>query len=129
MRDVKNPDWASVIKMNPRNLFAPSVLNGVGLDEAAEADEGGEADVLDVVDTEFTVPEITVPEEITSWCRNDDEGSNVDLSVIKNIKPVEFEDVQLESDDDTDDDEAYINDGHVAPLGEVEVDDDQGFFV
>ena len=74
------------------------------------------------------MPEITVPEEITSWCRNDDEGSNVDLSVIKNIKPVEFEDVQLESDDDTDD-EAYINDGHVAPLGEVEVDDDQGFFV
>ena len=74
--------------MNPRNLFAPSILNGVGLDEAAEADEGGEANVLDVVDTEFTVPEITKPEAITSWCRNDDEGSNIDVLVIKNIKPI-----------------------------------------
>lgn len=129
MRDVKNPDWASVIKMNPRNLFAPSVLNGVGLDEAAEADEGGDADVLDVVDAEIIVPEITVPEEITSWCRNDDEGSSVDASVIKSIKPVEFEDVHSESDDDIDDDDAYINDGHVAPLGQEELDDDNGFFV
>ncbi|KAM3277482.1 hypothetical protein ACQJBY_045397 [Aegilops geniculata] len=129
VRDVKNPDWAAVIKMNPRNLFAPSVLNGVGLDEAVEADEGGEADVLDVVDAEITVPKITVPEEITSWCRNDDEGSSVDVSVIENIKPIEFEDVQFESDDDTDDDEAYVNDGHVAPLGQEESDDDQGFFV
>ena len=74
------------------------------------------------------VLEITVPEEITSWCRNDDEGSNIDVSVIENIKPVEFEDVQFVSDDDTDDDEAYVNDGHVAPLGQEELDDDQGFF-
>ena len=115
--------------MNPCNLFAPSVLNGVGLDEAVEADEGGEADVLDVVDAEIIVPKITVPEEITSWCRNDDEGSSIDVSVIENIKPIEFEDVQFESDDDTDDDEAYVNDGHVAPLGQEELDDDQGFFV
>ena len=115
--------------MNPCNLFAPSVLNGVGLDEAVEADEGGEADVLDVVDAEIIVPKITVPEEITSWCRNDDEGSNVDVSVIENIEPIEFEDVQFESDDDTDDDEAYVNDGHVAPLGQEESDDDQWFFV
>ena len=129
MRDVKIPNWASVIKMNPRNLFAPSVLNGVGLDAAAEADEGGDADVLDVVDAEIVVPEITVPEEITSWSRNDEEGSSVDASVIQNIKPIEFEDVHFESDDDMDDDEAYINDGHVAPLGQEELDDEQGFFV
>ena len=64
MRDVKNPNWADVIKMNPHNLFAPSVLNGVGLDEAAEADKGGAADVFDVVNVEITVPEITVPEGI-----------------------------------------------------------------
>ena len=115
--------------MNPRNLFAPSVLNGVGLDEAVEDDEGGEADVMDVIDAEITVPKITLPEEITSWSRNDDEGSSVDVSVITNIKPIEFEDVQFESDDDTDDDEAYVNDGHVAPLGEEELDDDEGFFV
>uniref|UniRef100_A0A453BM79 Uncharacterized protein n=2 Tax=Aegilops tauschii TaxID=37682 RepID=A0A453BM79_AEGTS len=68
-------------------------------------------------------------EEITSWCRKDDEGSSIDVSVIENIKPVEFEDVQFESDDDTNDDEAYVNDGHVAPLGQEESDDDQGFFV
>jgi hypothetical protein len=60
-----------------------------------------------------TVPDIA--EEITSWCRNDVEGSSVDVSVIENIRPVEFEQVQYESDDDMDDNEAYINDGHVAP--------------
>ncbi|KAI4993495.1 hypothetical protein ZWY2020_007808 [Hordeum vulgare] len=100
-----------------------------GLDEAVKDDEGGEADVMDVIDAEITVPNITLPEEITSWSRNDDEGSSVDVSVIKNIKPVEFEDVQFDSDDDTDDDEAYVNDGHIAPLGEEELDDDEGFFV
>ncbi|KAI4975194.1 hypothetical protein ZWY2020_048801 [Hordeum vulgare] len=99
------------------------------LDEAAEDDEGGEADVMDAIDAEITVPNITLPEEITSWSRNDDEGSRVDVSVITNIKPVEFEDVQFKSDDDTDDDEAYVNDGHIAPLGEEELDDDEGFFV
>ncbi|KAI5001148.1 hypothetical protein ZWY2020_011107 [Hordeum vulgare] len=100
-----------------------------GLDEAIEDDEGGEADVMDVIDVEITVPNITLPKEITSWSRNDDEGSRVDVSVITNIKPVEFEDVQFKSDDDTDDDEAYVNDGHIAPLGEEELDDDEGFFV
>jgi hypothetical protein len=54
-------------------------------------------------------------EEITSWCRNDVEGSIVDVSIIENIRPVESEEVQIKSDDDTDDDEAYVNDGHVAP--------------
>ncbi|KAE8767600.1 hypothetical protein D1007_61020 [Hordeum vulgare] len=100
-----------------------------GLDEAVEDDEGGEADVMDVIDAEITVPNITLPEEITSWSRNDDEGSSFHVSVITNIKPVEFEDVQFESDDDTDDDDAYVNDVHIAPLGEEELDDDEGFFV
>ena len=49
--------------------------------------------------------------------------------VIDNIRPVEFEEVQIDYDDDTDDDEAYVNDGHVAPLGQEGLDDDQGFFV
>ncbi|KAE8773754.1 hypothetical protein D1007_53994 [Hordeum vulgare] len=99
------------------------------MESNADHDEGGEADVMDVIDAEITVPNITLPEEITSWSRNDDEGSSVDVSVITNIKPVEFEDVQFESDDDTDDDEAYVNDGHIAPLGEEELDDDERFFV
>ncbi|KAE8821786.1 hypothetical protein D1007_00196 [Hordeum vulgare] len=114
------------------NLYSfesPHAFESDGLDEAVEDDEGGEADVMDVIDAEITVPKITLPEEITSWSRNDDEGSSVDVSVITNIKPLEFEDVQFESDDDTDDDEAYVNDGHVAPLGEEELDDDEGFFV
>jgi hypothetical protein len=122
VRDVMNPDWASVIKMNPRNLFAPSAIN----EDTAVAD-GSEADVLDVGGAGITAPEST--EDITSWCRNDEQGSSVDVSVIENIKPVEFEDGQLEPDDDTDDDEAYVNDGHVAPLVQEDLDDGQGFFV
>ena len=53
---------------------------------------------------------------------------SIDVSVIENLRPAEFEEVQYESDDDTDDTEAYINDGHVAPLGQ-ELDDDEGFFM
>jgi hypothetical protein len=64
VRDVKNPDWATVVKMIRRNLFAPSAINGVDLDEAAEADEG-DANMLDTVDTKITLRDI--PEEITSF--------------------------------------------------------------
>ena len=129
MRDVKNPNWASAIKMNPRNVFSPSVLNGANLDDAAEGHERGDADVQDVADAGITVPEFDVPDEITSWCRNDDEGTHVDVSVIKSLRPAEFDEDQVEYDADTDDDEAYVNDGHVAPLGQDELDDDPGFFV
>ena len=86
MRDVKNPNWASAIKMNPHNLFAPSVLNGAKLDDATEGNEGGDGDVQDVVDVGITVPEFNVPDEMTSWCRSDDEGSNVDASVIHGVR-------------------------------------------
>ena len=51
------------------------------------------------------------------------------VSVIESIKHVEFDEDQVEYDDDTDDDDAYVNDGHVAPLGQNEFDDDPGFFV
>ena len=129
VRDVKNPNWASAIKMNPRNLFAPSVLNGANVDDAAEGNERANADVQDVVDAGITVPEFNVPDEMTSWCRNDDEGTSVDVSVIQSIRPAEFDEDQVEYDADTDDDEAYVNDGHVAPLVQDELDDDPGFFV
>ena len=74
MRYVKNPHWASAIKMNHTNFFAPSVLNGENLEDAAKGDErdGGDADVQDVVDAGITVPEFKVPDKMTSWCRNDD---------------------------------------------------------
>jgi hypothetical protein len=66
--------------------------------------------------------------------QNDDGGSYVDVSIIKNIKLVEFKYVHFESDDfesddDTNNDEAYINDDHVAPLEQEDMDDDHGFFV
>jgi hypothetical protein len=127
VRDVKNPNWASAIKMNPRNLFAPSVLNGANVDDAAEGSERAEADVQDVVDAGITVPEFNLPDQMTSWCRNDDEGTSVDVSVIQSIRPAEFDEDQVEYDADTDDDEAYVNDGHVAPLVQDESDDDLGF--
>ena len=52
-----------------------------------------------------------------------------DVSVIQNIRPAEFDKNQVEYDADTDEDEAYVNDGHVAPLVQDELDDDPGFFV
>ncbi|KAE8768721.1 hypothetical protein D1007_59760 [Hordeum vulgare] len=101
--DSRAHEWNALQKLSPAS---DSIDCSAGLDEAVEDDEGGEADVMDVIDAEITVPNITLPEEITSWSRNDDEGSSVD-----------------------DDDEAYANDGHIAPVGEEELDDDEGFFV
>lgn len=51
------------------------------------------------------------------------------FSVIQSIRPAEFDEDQVEYDADTDDDEAYVNDGHVAPLVQDESDDEPGFFV
>jgi len=51
VRDVMNPDWATLIRMNPCNLFAPSAIN----EEAAEADDG-EEDILDVGGAPITAP-------------------------------------------------------------------------
>ena len=118
--------------MNPRSLFAPSAANAEGLAEATEPAEAVEpsvadAHILDVGVGEIVVPNIT--EEITSWHRSGVEGSSGDVSVIENIKPVEFEEIQYESEEDMDEDEAYINDGHVAPLVQEEADDGQGIFV
>jgi hypothetical protein len=115
--DVKNPNWASAIKMNPCNVFAPSVLNDANLDDAAEGHEHADADVQEVADAGITVPEFDVPDAITSWCRNDDEGTHINVSFIKSLRPAEFDEDQVEYDADTDDDEAYVNDGHVGPLG------------
>ena len=116
-------------KMNPRNLFATSVLNGANVDDDAEGNERADADIQDVVDAGITVPEFNVPDDMTSWCRNDDEGTSIDVSVIQNIRPAEFDENQVEYDAHTDEDEAYVNDGHVAPLVLDELDDDPGFFV
>jgi hypothetical protein len=110
-------------------VFSPSVLNGANLDDAAEGPERGEADVHDVSDAGITVPEFDLPDEITSWCRIDDEGTHVDISVNNSLRPAEFDKDQVKYDADTDDDEAYVNDGHVAPLGQDELDDDPRFFV
>lgn len=94
VRDVKKPNWATVVQMNPRNLLAPSALNGEVLAEP-------NADIMDVGVGEMIVPNIS--EDITSWHRSGVEGANGDVSVIQNIKPIAYEEIQVESDDDADD--------------------------
>jgi hypothetical protein len=64
VRDVKYPNWASAIQMNPRNVFSPSILNGANLDDATEGHERGDADVQDIADAGIIVSEFNVPDEI-----------------------------------------------------------------
>ena len=63
VRDVKNPTWASAIKMNPHNLFSTSVLNGANVDDAAEGNERADTDIQDIIDAGIRSEERRVGKE------------------------------------------------------------------
>ena len=120
VRDVKKPNWSSVIKMKPRNLFSmPSTTTGEDLSET-------DADILDVGVREMTIPNAN--EDISSWSRSGVQGASGVVSDSQIIEPVDAPNDELESDDDDTDDDTYMNDGHVAPLV-AEESEDEGFFV
>ncbi|KAM3686845.1 hypothetical protein ACJW31_10G032700 [Castanea mollissima] len=111
-KDVENPNWCSVIKLRPRNLFAmpnreqevddendnsnyePYELNEV---LRSQHDMGGSKEGF---------------EDMTSWCRSDMEELGIEVSVDENIH---LEDDLLfdnnETDIEEDDDGIYILDG------------------
>ena len=98
-KDVENPNWCSVIKLRPRNLFAmpnreqevddendnsnyePYELNEV---LRSQRDMGGSEEGS---------------EDMTSWCRSDMEGLGIEVSVDENIH---LEDDLLSDNNETD---------------------------
>ena len=88
---------------------------------------GADADLFDIVVGDTNVPDIEG--DVESWSRSGMEGASGDASDIPKIPEVDPRDDELDSDSDSyDDDETYINDGHVPHLVLNESDDDE-FFV
>jgi len=121
VKSPKNPVWSTVVRIKPRNLFA--------MPEAPEGDNGGQID-LDSLDV--GVEDINVPytyENPTTWIRSDMEGLSIDVSVIEkaHAECQAEEPCDLEIDNFDEDDDTYIDDGHVAPVHSVGEQDDELF--
>ncbi len=123
VKGTNNPDWSTVVRIKPRNLFA--------MPDAPDKDIGGELDLdsLDVGVEDMNVAH--TEEDMTTWIRSDMEGVSGDVSVIEKAHAEcrDEEPCDLELDNDDEDDDTYIDDGHVAPVGSVGQDLDDEFFI
>lgn len=119
---AKKPDWRTVVRMKPRNLFAmPESAN-------SESEGGIDLDSLDVGVQDMIAS--GSHEVLMNWRRSDIEGVTGDASVIqKAIAESVDEPNDIGLADEEDDDDTYIDDGYVAPVhGSGQVADDD-FFV
>ena len=104
--------------MKPRTLFS--------MPEFEETEWQGQIDIdsLDVGVETMTIS--SQHEELTNWARNDLQGVTGDASIIKKAIPVPEPNDEDLVDEDDDNDDTYIDDGHVAPvnsLGQGQVDE------
>ncbi|WVZ52396.1 LOW QUALITY PROTEIN: hypothetical protein U9M48_003458 [Paspalum notatum var. saurae] len=106
-----------LLLIKPRNLFA--------MPEEPEGDNGGQIDLdsLDVGVEDMNVP--YTEENPTTWIWSDMEGLSIDVSVIEKARAEcqAEEPCDLEIDSFDEDDDTYIDDGHVAPVVTLLVDD------
>ena len=58
-------------------------------------------------------------EELTNWTRNDLQGVTGDASIIEKAIPVPEPNDEDLVDEDDDNDDTYIDDGHVAPVNSL----------
>jgi hypothetical protein len=121
MKSGKKPDWCSVVRVQPRNLFA--MPDGVG------TDADGEMDLESVVGVEDINLE-QQNEDVTTWSRSSLEGVSVDASVIEEAlataMPEPDHDDLIAEDEDPDD--TYIADGVIPPFSNLGEDSDDDFF-
>jgi hypothetical protein len=113
VKGANKPEWCTDVRLKPRNLFA--------MPEETEKENEGDIDVesLDVGIQDMAVS--CTHEELKNWRRPLVEGESGDASVINKalaeaVSKPNDSDLSDEEDDDT-----YINNGHVAPadsLGE-----------
>jgi hypothetical protein len=117
VKGVKKPEWCTVVRLKPRNLFA--------MPEGTEKENKEDIDVdsLDVI--EGMVVSHT-HEELKNWRRPLVEGESGDASIIEKVIAEAVTEPNDSDLSDEEDDDTYINDGHVAPadsLGEGSDDD------
>jgi hypothetical protein len=123
VKGTKNPKRSTVIRMKPRNLFP--------MPDAPDSDNGGEIDLdsLDLGVEDMNV--VHTQKDVTTWVRSDMEGVSGDVYVIQKALSEcrDDEPCDLELDNDDDEDDTNIDDGHVTPLQSVEQDSEDDFFI
>jgi hypothetical protein len=117
VKGVKKPEWCTVVRLKPRNLFA--------MPEGTEKENKEDIDVdsLDVIE-DMVVSH--THEELKNWRRPLVEGESGDASIIEKVLAEAVTEPNDSDLSDEEDDDTYINDGHVAPadsLGEGSDDD------
>jgi len=96
--------------------------------ESEDTEQQGQIDIdsLDVSVETLTIS--SQHEELTNWTRNDLQGVTVDASIIEKAIPVPEPNDEDLVDEDDDNDDTYIDDGHVAPVNSLGQGQDDEFF-
>jgi hypothetical protein len=123
VKHLKKSGWCIVVRLKPRNMYAIPEVNDKG-------NEGGiDIDSLDVGVEDMNLS--CTHEVLKNWRRPDMEEDSGDASVIEKAlaeSVAEQNDSDLSDEEDQDDD-TYIGDGHVAPVDSVGERSDDDFFV
>ncbi|WVZ49340.1 hypothetical protein U9M48_000708 [Paspalum notatum var. saurae] len=123
VKGTKNPNWSTVVRLKPRNLFA--------MPDALDVDNEGEldSDALDVGVQDMNIAHTEL--DMTTWSRSNLEWVTGDVSVIEkaHVEHQEEESCHLQFEDDEEEDDTYIDDGHVAPAVSIPQEVDDEFFV
>ena len=116
---TKKKDWCTIVRMNPRNLFA------------MPESENSEID-LDSLHVGFEGMSVSSSDEVlVKWRRSDMEGVIGDACVIEKALAEfveESHDIGL-ADEEDEEDNTYIDDGYVAPVDSSRDTNDDDFFV
>ena len=112
---------SSVVRMKPRTLFS--------MPESEETRQQGQIDIDSIDVGVETMNVSTQHEELTNWTRNDLQGVTRDASIIENAIPMPEPNDEDLVDEHDDDDDTYIDDGHIAPINSLGQGQDDEFFI
>jgi len=120
-RNIKKPDWCTVLRVQPRNLFA--------MPEAEGIDNMGELDLDSVVVGMEDMNVQQQNEDVTAWNRSGLDGATVDASIIEHAIATAMPEPEHDDlfDEDEDPDDTYINDGVLPPFSTLGEDSDDDF--
>ena len=97
--------------------------------ESEETRQQGQIDIDSIDVGVETMNVSTQHEELTNWTRNDLQGVTRDASIIENAIPVPEPNDEDLIDEHDDDDDTYIDDGHIAPVNSLGQGQDDEFFI
>lgn len=122
VKNIKKPNWCSVLRVQPRNLFA--------MPEGEGTQNMGEIDLDSVVVGMEDMNVEQQNEDVTAWSRSGLDGTTIDACVIEHALATAMPEPEHNDlfDEDEDPDDTYIADGVVPPLSTMGEDSDDDFF-